>query len=73
MAETYGGLDWESHEQFRTDVAYFNAHWDEIRRTYPNCHVAVYKEEVVGADADLKKLLKALREKGVPTMGIPFG
>ena len=70
MAEAYGKYDRERHEQFRADVAYFNAHGKEIRRTYPNCHVAVYKGEVVGADTDQKKLLKALKEKGIPTNAV---
>ena len=60
-------VDAQTHQQFCEDVDYFNAHVAELRTSYPDHYVAVYKGEVVAARKTLKKVLKELDDKGVPS------
>ena len=51
---------------FEQDTLFFNDHHREIRRLHPDQWVAVYDKQVVGADADLYRLLDDLKELGYP-------
>lgn len=53
-------------QHFDQDIQFFNAHHREILRLYPDRWVAVYDEQVVGADEDLRRLLKGLKALGYP-------
>ena len=63
---TLAKLSAETHQQFHTDVEYFNSHWNDLRDAYPNCHVAVYHGRVAAADPKLKGVLKELDNQGIP-------
>ena len=60
-------VDAQTHQQFCEDMDYLHARWAEIRTSYPDHYVAVYKGEVVAARKTLKKVLKELGDKGVPS------
>ncbi len=51
---------------FDEDVQFANENAREIRRLYPDHWVAVYDKQVVGADEDLRRLLKGLKARGYP-------
>ena len=51
---------------FEQDTLFFNDHHREIRRLHPDHWVAVYDKQVVGADEDLRRLLKGLKAQGYP-------
>ncbi len=51
---------------FDEDTLFFNDHHREIRRLHPDQWVAVYDKQVVGADEDLRRLLKGLKARGYP-------
>lgn len=53
-------------ERFRKDAEYFDEHRQEFLRQYPEQWVAVYHQQVVGAAADPKRLIKQLERKGIP-------
>ena len=51
---------------FREDSLYFNEREEEFVQLYPDQWVAVYNKQFAGADADINRLLKDLRERGYP-------
>ena len=51
---------------FKRDALFFNDNAREIRRLHPDQWVAVYDKQVVGADEDLRRLLKGLKARGYP-------
>ena len=53
-------------QHFKEDALFFNAHHREILRLHPDQWVAVYDKQVVGADADLHRLLDNLKTLGYP-------
>ena len=53
-------------KQFHEDVIWFMTHRRELVTKYPDHWVAVYLEEVVGADEDLEALLAHLKSTHVP-------
>jgi len=40
-------------DQFRTDRQYYQQHYQELLRQHPEQWVAIYHQQLVGADADL--------------------
>ena len=53
--------------QFCVDSDYLNSIWAQVRKDYPDQYVAVYGEQIVATNANLKKLLIALKDKGIPS------
>ena len=53
-------------EHFDQDIQFVNDNAREIRRLYPDQWVAVYDKQVIGADADLDRLLDDLKALGYP-------
>lgn len=56
----------EDLDRFGRDAEYFDQHRQELLQQYPEHWVAVYHQEVVGAAADPKRLVKQLERKGIP-------
>ena len=54
-------------QQFHRDVEYYRAHWEQLLDQYPEQWVAIFDEQVVGADRDAYRPLANLRERGIPT------
>jgi hypothetical protein len=52
--------------RFHRDVAYYEAHHDELMARYPEKWIAIYDEAVVDAAPDIESLLDTLRQRGVP-------
>ena len=52
-------------ERFRRDAAYFWAHREQLLREYPDHWVAIYRQEVVGADPDFDRVLDMVEAKGI--------
>ena len=53
-------------QHFKEDTLFVNDNAREIRRLYPDQWVAVYDKQVVGADANLDRLLDNLKALGYP-------
>ena len=53
-------------QHFKEDTLFVNDNAREIRRLYPDQWVAVYDKQVIGADADLDRLLDDLKALGYP-------
>ncbi|MBI4492707.1 MAG: hypothetical protein HY690_07960 [Chloroflexi bacterium] len=53
--------------RFRRDVEYYEAHREQLLQQYPEQWVAVFNQEIVGADPDFERLLATLDELGVPS------
>ena len=53
-------------QHFDQDIQFANNNAREIRRRHPDQWVAVYDKQVVGADADLDRLLDDLKALGYP-------
>lgn len=45
---------------------FIELHREELVQQYPNQWIAVHKQEVVGADKDLLRLVRTLRATGAP-------
>ena len=58
----------ERARRFREDSLYFNEREEEFARQYPDQWVAVYNKQFAGADKDLRRLMKDLRESGYPAI-----
>ena len=60
-----GGRDifTDSWRQFEKDNVFFEKHHREWIKLYPDKWAAVFKEELICADADLNKILKIANEK----------
>ena len=54
------------------DEGWFARRRDELREKYLHCWVAVYRQQMVGASADLGELLSELRAKGLPTSDVAY-
>ena len=52
--------------RFTEDQRFFGEVYDELLERYPEKWVAVYRKEIVGADADFGRLLKRLKARGYP-------
>jgi len=53
-------------DRFGRDAEYFDQHRQEFLQRYPEQWVAVYHQQVVGADEDPKRLVEQLERKGIP-------
>ena len=53
-------------ERFEADACYVEQHWDELLAKYPDHCIAVYDQQVVGADKDPRRVVEALKRKGIP-------
>ena len=53
-------------ERFRSDAEYYDQHREELLQRYPECWVAIYRHEVVGAAKNIKPLVKQLERRGIP-------
>ena len=53
-------------ERYHRDVMWFGAHRNELRKRYPDQWVGVYREQVIGASPDLRKLLRETKANGRP-------
>ena len=54
-------------QRFKKDTAYYEAHYEELLKKYPEQWVAIFNQKVVGASPDYEQLLAELEERGVPT------
>jgi hypothetical protein len=52
--------------RFGQDVAWFEAHYQELLAQYPEQWVAVLDHHAIGADPDIDQLLHRLHQQGVP-------
>lgn len=52
--------------RFRRDVDYYRAHQDELLKQYPEQWIAIFNEQVVGADADYDRVLDQVEERHIP-------
>ena len=55
------------YKQFTKDGRYFKDHWEELKRKYPDCYVAVFKGRVRAASPDPGVVVAELRRKGIPS------
>jgi len=53
-------------ERYRIDTSYLEEHRAELLSRYPGRWVAIYNQEVVGADKDPRRLIRQLERKGIP-------
>lgn len=54
-------------EGLKRNGEYYEAHQDDLLARYPEQWIAVFNEQVVGADADFDQLLDSLDERGIPS------
>lgn len=53
-------------QEFKKDTRYYEAHRDELLRTYPEQWVAIYQECMIGVSPDFADLLEDLKARGFP-------
>lgn len=53
-------------QRFHQDGEYYEAHRDELLHQYPEQWVAVFQQQVVGANPDYERLLDDLKAKHIP-------
>lgn len=52
--------------RFKRDVAYYEAHYQDLLARYPEQWIAIYNQAVVGTAEKFDDLLIALQQRGVP-------
>lgn len=62
----------EPLEKFQRDIAYAEAHREELTSQYPEQWVAVLDQQVVGVKPDVYQLIEDLTAKGIPLQGVVF-
>jgi len=69
MVEKCGGIKeiLAGFARFKRDTDYFESHFSELLKKYPNKWVAIHGAKVVGTGKDFIRLLNRLRRKGIPT------
>jgi hypothetical protein len=53
-------------KRFHEDGQFFDTHYDELLKKYPELWIAVFYKEVVGTDTDFDRLLDDLKSRGFP-------
>ena len=53
-------------KRFHEDGQFFDKHYDELLKEYPEHWIAIFHKEVVGTDTDFDRLLDDLKFKGYP-------
>ena len=51
--------------RFHRDVDYYQAHQEELLKQYPGQWVAIFNEQVVGADPDYDRVLDQVQAKRI--------
>ena len=62
----------ERYSRHFKDEGWFARRRDGLREKYLHCWVAVYRQQMVGASADLGELLSELRAKGLPANDVAY-
>lgn len=52
--------------RFHEDGQFFDTHYDELLKKYPEHWIAVFCKEVVGTDTEFDRLLNDLKSRGYP-------
>ncbi len=52
--------------RFQRDADYFESHYEQLLREYPEQWVAVFNQTVVGTASDFDALLETLDQAGIP-------
>jgi len=53
-------------DQFDRDNRYIDEHYEELWKRYPNCWIAVYREQFVMFARDIDELIKRLEYNRIP-------
>lgn len=56
----------ESATVLRESQDFLESHREELLQRYPDQWIAVYKQEIVGVDKELRSLVRKLRISGTP-------
>lgn len=54
----------ESAAVFERSRSFINFNREELLKRYPDCWVAVYKEQILATDKDLQNLINTIRKSG---------
>jgi len=54
----------EAAAVFEHSRSYVDANREKLMERYPNCWIAVHKEQVLAADKDLRRLIGTIRRSG---------
>ena len=68
IIEDVGGIEQlhADEEQSKQDHRYLSSIVGQLRESYPDCWVAVYKGEIVGAGPDVTKVRDDAASRGIP-------
>jgi len=50
---------------FEHSRSFIDSNWEKLLKQYPNCWIAVYKEQVLATDKDLQNLVGIIRKTGI--------
>ena len=56
----------QSHKQFGKDHEFLYKNREKWRELYPNCWVAVFKEELIAVEKDFLNLPEIIKRKNIP-------
>ena len=59
-------------KQFQKDGKWLRDHYSELKAQYPDQHIGIFHEKVVGASPDYTALLKELKAKGYDLGNVYF-
>lgn len=64
-----GGLR-ESIAAFERGKSFVDSNREEFLRRYPDCWIAVYQEQIIATDKNLKNLIETIRKRGIQTQDV---
>ena len=56
----------EAAAVFKHSRSYIDSNREKLLKQYPNCWIAVHKEQVLAVDEDLRSLVGTIRKSGMP-------
>ncbi len=59
-------------QQYVRDSLFFDQIYGQLTQQFPDQHVAVYLDEVVGHNKDLETLVASVHERGLPVGNVVF-
>lgn len=60
----------ESIAAFERGKSFVDSNREEFLRRYPDCWIAVYQEQIIATDKNLKNLIETIRKRGIQTQDV---
>jgi hypothetical protein len=60
----------ESIAAFERGKSFIDSNREEFLKRYPDCWIAVYEQQIIATDKNLKNLIDTIRKRGIRTQDV---